>query len=101
MSRLTLEQKAQLLNHRGKTVVVDGFSIRADQWNQCLHGVKWTEPTTNFPTSIALGATWDTELIHRVATVISDEARAILLMVGNKIPEFVVNTKDCLSLSCH
>lgn len=36
MSRLTLEQKAQLLNHRGKTVVVDGFSIRADQWNQCL-----------------------------------------------------------------
>lgn len=77
MSRLTLEQKAQLLNHRGKTVVVDGFSIRADQWNQCLHGVKWTEPTTNFPTSIALGATWDTELIHRVATVISDEARAI------------------------
>lgn len=44
---------------------------------QCLHGVKWTEPTTNFPTSIALGATWDTELIHRVATVISDEARAI------------------------
>ena len=77
ISRLTLEQKAQLLNHRGKTVVVDGFPIRADQWNQCLHGVKWTEPTTNFPTSIALGATWDTELIHRVATAISDEARAI------------------------
>lgn len=77
ISRLTLEQKAQLLNHRGKTVVVDGFSIRADQWNQCLHGVKWTEPTTNFPTSIALGATWDTELMHRIATAISDEARAI------------------------
>ncbi len=77
ISRLTLEQKAQLLNHRGKTVVVDGFSIRADQWNQCLHGVKWTEPTTNFPTSIALGATWDTELMHRVAVAISDEARAI------------------------
>lgn len=77
MDRLTLEQKAQLLNHRGKTVTVNGFSIRADQWNQCLHGVKWTEPTTNFPTSIALGATWDTELLHRIATVISDEARAI------------------------
>lgn len=77
MGRLTLEQKAQLLNHRGKTLTVDGFSIRADQWNQCLYGVKWTEPTTNFPISIALGATWDTALIHRVATVISDEARAI------------------------
>lgn len=77
MDRLTLKQKAQLLNHRGKTVEVAGFSIRADQWNQCLHGVKWTEPTTNFPISIALGATWDIELMHRVATVISDEARAI------------------------
>ncbi|MDR2970201.1 MAG: glycoside hydrolase family 3 C-terminal domain-containing protein [Tannerellaceae bacterium] len=77
IERLTLRQKAQLLNHRGTTVTVDGFSIRADQWNQCLHGVKWTEPTTVFPTSIALGATWNPGLIHRVATVISDEARAI------------------------
>ena len=77
MGRLTLTQKAQLLNHRGTTVVVDGFSIRADQWNQCLHGVVWTEPTTVFPTSIALGATWNPDLIHRVATVTSDEARAI------------------------
>jgi len=77
IGRLSLKQKAQLLNHRGTTVVVDGFSIRADQWNQCLHGVKWTEPTTVFPTSIAFGATWNPELIHRVATVISDEARAI------------------------
>jgi len=75
--RLNLKQKAQLLNHKGTTVVVEGFSIRADQWNQCLHGVKWTEPTTVFPTSIAFGATWDTELINSVATVISDEARAI------------------------
>ena len=76
-SRLTLKQKAQLLNHRGTTVVVDGFAIRADQWNQCLHGVKWTEPTTVFPVSIAFGATWNPDLIHQVATVISDEARAI------------------------
>ena len=77
IGRLNLKQKAQLLNHRGTTVVVDGFSIRADQWNQCLHGVKWTEPTTVFPTSIAFGATWNPDLIHRVATAISDEARAI------------------------
>ena len=77
IKRLTLRQKAQLLNHRGTTVIVDGFSIRADQWNQCLNGVVWTEPTTVFPTSIALGATWNPDLIHRVATVISDEARAI------------------------
>ncbi len=77
IGRLTVQQKAQLLNHKGTTVVVDGFSIRADQWNQCLHGVRWTEPTTVFPTSIALGATWNPDLIYRVAEVTSDEARAI------------------------
>jgi beta-glucosidase len=30
-----------------------------------------------FPVSIAMGATWDPELVHEVATAISDEARAI------------------------
>lgn len=77
IGRLTLTQKAQLLNHNGPTVVVDGFPIRSDRWNQCLHGVKWTEPTTVFPTSIAFGAMWNEELMYEIAEVISDEARAI------------------------
>ncbi|MBI5388416.1 MAG: glycoside hydrolase family 3 C-terminal domain-containing protein [Verrucomicrobia bacterium] len=75
ISRLTLEEKATLLNHRGPTV--ERFGIRSDQWNQCLHGVWWTEPTTMFPVSIAMAATWDLKLMHEVATAISDEARAI------------------------
>jgi beta-glucosidase len=77
VSRLTLEQKAQVLNHRGSTVVVDGFSLRADQWNQCLNGVKWDRPTTLFPICLAMAATWDVNLVHEIATVLSDEARAI------------------------
>ena len=76
MSRLTLKEKAKLLNHRGTTV--ERFNIRADQWNQCLHGVCWADrPTTMFPVSIAMAATWDPKLIHNVATAISDEARGI------------------------
>jgi len=75
MSRLTLEEKAMLLNHRGTTV--KRFNIRSDQWNQCLHGVCWDRPTTMFPISIAMAATWDTKLVHEEARVISDEARAI------------------------
>ena len=75
ISRLTLEEKAMVLNHRGTTV--RRFGIQADQWNQCLHGVCWDRPTTMFPVSIAMGATWDPELVHGVATAISDEARAI------------------------
>ena len=78
IGRLTLEQKAQLLNHKGPTVTVGDFNIRADQWNQCLNGVQWDRPTTLFPVCIGLAATWNPELIQRdVAAVLSDEARAI------------------------
>jgi beta-glucosidase len=75
ISRLTLEEKATLLNHNGPDV--ERFHIRSDKWNQCLHGVVWDRPTTMFPVSIAMAATWDTDLLHREATAISDEARGI------------------------
>lgn len=75
ISRLTLEEKAALLNHRAPTI--ERFRIRSDGWNQSLHGVWWNRPTTMFPVSIAMAATWDTALVHTVATAISDEARGI------------------------
>ena len=75
ISRLTLEEKATLLNHRGPTV--ERFSIRSDQWNQCLNGVQWDKPTTLFPVCLAMSATWDTNLVHQIARVLSDEARAV------------------------
>ena len=75
IARLTLEEKAQLLDHRGQTVT--RFGIRADQWNQCLNGVRWDRPTTLFPSCLAMAASWDTNLVHAVATALSDEARAI------------------------
>src|SRR5208283_700858 len=46
IARLTLEEKAMLLNHKGTTV--EGFGIKCDRWNQCLHGVCWDRPTTLF-----------------------------------------------------
>ena len=75
LSRLTLEEKAMLLDHKGPTV--ERFNIRSDQWNQCLNGVKWDRPTTLFPACVAMAATWDTNLVQEVADVLSDEARAI------------------------
>ena len=74
VSGLTLEEKAALLNKMGD---VPRLQIRGDQWNQCLHGVVWDKPTTMFPVSLAMAATWDTALVHEVAAAISDEARAI------------------------
>ena len=76
VSRLTLEEKAILLNHRAP--MVERFQIRADQWNQCLNGVKWDRPATLFPTCIAMAATWNVDLLqNEIALVLSDEARAI------------------------
>jgi beta-glucosidase len=75
VSRLTIEEKAQFLNHKGP--MIERFQLRADQWNQCLNGVQWDRPTTLFPICLAMAATWDPNLVHDVATVLSDEARAI------------------------
>ena len=46
-------------------------------WNEALHGVARTGRATVFPQAIALAAAWDTDLVLRVATGISDEARAM------------------------
>lgn len=75
VSRMTLEEKAVALNHNGPDL--ERFGLRSDKWNQCLHGVCWDQPTTMFPVSVAMAATWDPDLVYREATVISDEARAI------------------------
>ncbi len=45
-------------------------------WNEALHGVAFSGLATSFPQAIGMAATWDDSLVHREATVISDEARA-------------------------
>ncbi|WP_240964193.1 glycoside hydrolase family 3 C-terminal domain-containing protein [Flavivirga algicola] len=45
-------------------------------WNEALHGVARNGRATVFPQAIAFGATFDEDLIYRVGTAISDEARA-------------------------
>jgi beta-glucosidase len=77
ISRMTLEEKAAELDH--KSSGIPRLQIPAwSGWNQCLHGV-WSKSrtTTLFPVSIAMGATWDPELVHEETVAISDEARAM------------------------
>jgi beta-glucosidase len=47
-----------------------------DWWSEALHGVARAGRATVFPQAIALAATFDAPLVDRVATAISDEARA-------------------------
>lgn len=75
VSRLTLEEKvSQMMN---KSAAIERLGIPAyDWWNEALHGVANAGTATVFPQAIGLGATWDADFMQRVATVISDEARA-------------------------
>lgn len=45
-------------------------------WNEALHGVARTGTATVFPQSIAMAASFNIELMERVAVAISDEVRA-------------------------
>src|ERR1043166_3746054 len=75
LSRMTLEEKiSQLTNDAAAIPRLD--IPRYNWWNECLHGVARAGRATAFPETIGLAATWDTNLIFRVATAISDEARA-------------------------
>src|SRR5262249_30889645 len=75
VSHMTLEEKvSQLMN---AAPAIPRLDIPAyDWWNESLHGVARAGYATVFPQAIGLAATWDTDLMHRVADVISTEARA-------------------------
>jgi beta-glucosidase len=75
ISRMTLEEKvSQTLN---AAPAIERLGIpEYDWWNECLHGVARAGTATVFPQAIGLAATWNTDLMARVAVVTSDEARA-------------------------
>jgi beta-glucosidase len=76
LHRLTLEEKTSLLSTTAPAI--ERLKIPAmNGWNQSLHGIVWTKPTTMFPVPISMTATWDTALVHDVAAAIADEGRAI------------------------
>jgi beta-glucosidase len=76
VGRMTLEEKAITLNHKNVGIPRLGIPLWGG-WNQSLHGVWSSQPTTLFPAPIAMGATWDPELVHTIGTALSDEGRAL------------------------
>ncbi len=75
ISRLTLEEKTSLMLYNSPAIERLGIP-EYNWWNECLHGVARAGKATVFPQAIGLAATFDEELIFKVATAISDEARA-------------------------
>lgn len=75
VSRMTLEEKVSQMVYDAPAIERLGIP-RYNWWNECLHGVGRAGIATVFPQAIGLASTWDTDLMHRIATAISDEARA-------------------------
>lgn len=77
VSRLTLEEKVQLMKH--KSPAIERLGIAAyNWWNEALHGVARTsEKVTVFPQAIGLAATFDVKGMERCADMISSEGRAL------------------------
>ena len=75
VGRMTLaEQVSQLVN---ASPAIERLGVPAhDWWNECLHGVARAGTATVFPQAIGLAASFDASLIQRIASAISDEARA-------------------------
>src|SRR5580658_2731937 len=75
VSRMTLDEK--VLQMQNSAPAIPRLNIPAyDWWNEALHGVARAGEATVFPQAIGLAATWDTELMGRIADAISTEARA-------------------------
>ena len=75
IERLTLDEKVGLMNHPAHGI--PRLNIPAyNYWNEALHGVARSGRATVFPQAIAMAASWDKELILKVASAISDEGRA-------------------------
>jgi beta-glucosidase len=75
VSRMTLEEKASQMRHAAPAISRLGIPAY-DWWSEGLHGIARSGYATVFPQAIGLAATWDPALLHRVSSVIADEARA-------------------------
>jgi len=75
VSRMTLEEKASQMQDVARAIPRLGIPAY-NWWNEGLHGVARAGQATVFPQAIGLAATWDTALVHRIADVVSTEARA-------------------------
>ncbi|WP_158849675.1 glycoside hydrolase family 3 protein [Saccharothrix deserti] len=78
LGQLTLDERIAMLHQHAPAVPrlgVAAFRTGAE----ALHGVSWLGVATAFPQAVGLGATWDEDLVRRVAEATSVELRAFHL----------------------
>jgi beta-glucosidase len=74
LTRLTLEEKVSLMMDSSPAIPRLGIPT-FHWWSEALHGVGRNGYATVFPITMAMAASWDDVLLHKVYTAVSDEAR--------------------------
>jgi beta-glucosidase len=89
VARLTLAEKAAQMNS-SMAAALPRLAVAAyGWWNEAGHGVAREQltdgsgattltNTTSYPVDLALGSTWNPDLVYREASLISDEARDVV-----------------------
>jgi beta-glucosidase len=72
---MTVEEKITQLTNQTDAIPRLGIP-EYNYWSEALHGVL-ASGATSFPQAVAMGSTWEPDLIHRVGSAISDEARVL------------------------
>lgn len=75
VAQMTIEERASQLRYDSPSIKRLGVPAY-NWWNEALHGVARAGVATSFPQAIGMAATFDDELIKRVAEVIAEEGRA-------------------------
>ena len=82
VSRMTVQEKADWLSNTVQSIPQLGLPAY-QWWNEALHGVMYLKShasdipeATSFPSPLNLASTFNVNLIHRIANIISTEARA-------------------------
>ncbi|MCI9385159.1 MAG: glycoside hydrolase family 3 C-terminal domain-containing protein [Lachnospiraceae bacterium] len=75
VAQMTLEEKVEQTLHRSPAVERLGIK-KYNWWNEALHGVARAGTATVFPQAVGMAATFDEDLLERVAEAVSTEARA-------------------------
>lgn len=75
VSQMSLAEKLSQMQYDAPSIERLGIPAY-NWWNECLHGVGRSGCATVFPQPIAMAASFDTELLKKVAQAIAKEARA-------------------------
>lgn len=75
VERMTLTEKVSQMQYNSPAIPHLDIP-EYNWWNECLHGVGRSGLATVYPQAIGMAAMWDSNAMYRIASSVSDEARA-------------------------